>query len=65
MEPAITIRDMRDEEFVGSCTHIDETAEWTASCLTTDTEAERVHEVVGEFDNPVLLREYCSDDRCR
>ncbi len=21
-----------DEEFVGSCTHIDETAEWTASC---------------------------------
>ncbi|MFC1526424.1 GNAT family N-acetyltransferase [Candidatus Latescibacterota bacterium] len=30
----IQIRDMTpaDEAFVGSCTHIDETAEWTASC---------------------------------
>ncbi len=31
---AVTIRDMRpdDEQFVGSCTHVDETEEWTASC---------------------------------
>jgi GNAT superfamily N-acetyltransferase len=34
MEPEITIRDMQyqDEDFVGSCTHVAETAEWTASC---------------------------------
>ena len=34
MEEEITIRDMQgeDEEFVGSCTHVAETAEWTASC---------------------------------
>jgi N-acetylglutamate synthase-like GNAT family acetyltransferase len=34
MKPEITIRDMQadDEEFVGSCTHVGETAEWTASC---------------------------------
>lgn len=35
---------------------------WSRSCLTTDTEAERVREVVDEFDDSVLLREYCSDD---
>lgn len=35
---------------------------WSRSCLTTDTEAERVREVAGEFADSVLLREYCSDD---
>lgn len=35
---------------------------WSRSCLTTDTEAERVREVAGEFGDSVLLREYCSDD---
>ena len=30
----MTIRDMQDEdeEFVGSCTHVAETAEWTSCC---------------------------------
>lgn len=34
MAKEITIRDMQveDEEFVGSCTHVQETEEWTASC---------------------------------
>jgi GNAT superfamily N-acetyltransferase len=35
---------------------------WTRSCLTTDTEAQRVREVAAEFGDAVLLREYCSDD---
>jgi thiol-disulfide isomerase/thioredoxin len=35
---------------------------WSRSCLTTDTEAERVREVAGEFGDSVLLKEYCSDD---
>jgi predicted GNAT family acetyltransferase len=35
---------------------------WTRSCLTTDTEAQRVREVAAEFGNAVALREYCSDD---
>ncbi len=35
---------------------------WSRSCLTSDTEAERVREVAGEFDDSLLLREYCSDD---
>lgn len=34
MEPEIVVRDMQgeDETFVGSCTHVNEKAEWTASC---------------------------------
>jgi GNAT superfamily N-acetyltransferase len=34
MDQEIIIQDMQkeDEEFVGSCTHVSETAEWTASC---------------------------------
>ena len=35
---------------------------WSRSCLTTDTEAQRVREVVGEFDRSVVLKEYCSDN---
>lgn len=35
---------------------------WSRSCLTTDTEAQRVREVAEEFGDSVLLREYCSDD---
>jgi hypothetical protein len=35
---------------------------WSRSCLTTDTEAQRVREVAQEFGESVLLREYCSDD---
>ena len=35
---------------------------WTRSCLTTDTEAQRVREVAAEFGDAVMLREYCSDD---
>ena len=35
---------------------------WSRSCLTTDTEAQRVREVVEEFGDSVLLRDYCSDD---
>ena len=35
---------------------------WSRSCLTTDTEAQRVREVAQEFGDAVLLRECCSDD---
>jgi len=35
---------------------------WSRSCLTTDTEAQRVREVAAEFGDAVELREYCSDD---
>jgi GNAT superfamily N-acetyltransferase len=35
---------------------------WSRSCLTTDTEAQRVREVAAEFGDTVLLREYCADD---
>jgi GNAT superfamily N-acetyltransferase len=35
---------------------------WSRSCLTTDTEAQRVREVTAEFGDLVELREYCSDD---
>ena len=35
---------------------------WSRSCLTTDTEAERVREVAAEFGDAVVLREYCADD---
>ena len=35
---------------------------WSRCCLTTDTEAQRVREVAGEFGDSVLLRERCSDD---
>ena len=35
---------------------------WSRSCLTTDTEAQRVREVAAEFGDAVLLREYCADD---
>jgi predicted N-acetyltransferase YhbS len=36
---------------------------WTRSCLTSDTEAQRVREVAGEFGHRVQLREYCSDEQ--
>jgi GNAT superfamily N-acetyltransferase len=35
---------------------------WSRSCLTTDTEAERVREVTAEYGDAVLLREYRTDD---
>jgi GNAT superfamily N-acetyltransferase len=35
---------------------------WSRSCLTTDTEAQRVREVAREFGDAVRLREYCADD---
>jgi predicted N-acetyltransferase YhbS len=35
---------------------------WSRSCLTIDTEAERVREVAAEFGKDVVLREYCADD---
>lgn len=35
---------------------------WSRSCLTTDTEAQRVREVAAEFGDSVVLREYCADD---
>jgi len=35
---------------------------WGRSCLTTDTEAQRVRECVKEMGDSVLLREYCSND---
>jgi GNAT superfamily N-acetyltransferase len=35
---------------------------WSRSCLTTDTETQRVHEIAAEFGDAVALREYCSDD---
>ncbi|HUT19325.1 MAG TPA: hypothetical protein VM366_09200 [Anaerolineae bacterium] len=35
---------------------------WSRSCLTTDTEAQRVREVAAEFGDAVVLRAYCADD---
>jgi len=35
---------------------------WTHACQTIDTEAQRVREVVAEFGDRVILREYCADD---
>jgi len=35
---------------------------WSRSCLTTDTEAQRVREVAAEYGAAVLLREYSADD---
>jgi GNAT superfamily N-acetyltransferase len=35
---------------------------WSRSCLTTDTEAQRVREVAAEYGDAVLLREYSADD---
>ena len=35
---------------------------WSRSCLTTDTEAQRVREVAAEYGDAVLLREYRADD---
>ncbi|MEA3408307.1 MAG: GNAT family N-acetyltransferase [Chloroflexota bacterium] len=35
---------------------------WSRSCLTTDTEAQRVREVAEEFGDAVALRAYCADD---
>jgi GNAT superfamily N-acetyltransferase len=35
---------------------------WSRSCLTTDTEAQRVREVASEYGDAVLLREYSADD---
>lgn len=32
------------------------------SCLTSDTEAQRVREVAEEFGSSVVIREYCADD---
>ncbi len=32
------------------------------SCLTSDTEAQRVREVAEEFGNSVVVREYCAED---
>lgn len=35
---------------------------WSRSCLTTETEAQRVREVTAEFGDAALLREHCADD---
>jgi N-acetylglutamate synthase-like GNAT family acetyltransferase len=35
---------------------------WSRSCLTSDTEAQRVREVAAEFGAAVALREFCADD---
>ena len=35
---------------------------WNTFCETSDIEAERVREVVTEFPDSAVLREYCSDD---
>jgi GNAT superfamily N-acetyltransferase len=35
---------------------------WSRSCLTTDTEAQRVRQVAAEFDDAVVLHAYCADD---
>jgi hypothetical protein len=35
---------------------------WSRSCLTTDTDAQRVREVAAEHGAAVLLREYSADD---
>jgi GNAT superfamily N-acetyltransferase len=35
---------------------------WSRSCLTTDTEAQRVREVAAEYGAAVVLREYSADD---
>jgi predicted N-acetyltransferase YhbS len=35
---------------------------WSRSCLTTDTEAQRVREVAAEYGDAVLLREHSADD---
>jgi len=35
---------------------------WSRSCLTIDTEAQRVREVAEEFGDAVALRTYCADD---
>jgi thiol-disulfide isomerase/thioredoxin len=35
---------------------------WSRSCLTTDTEAQRVREVAAEYGDAVLLRAYSADD---
>lgn len=35
---------------------------WSRSCLTSDTEAQRVRDVVAEFGPAAALREFCSDD---
>ena len=35
---------------------------WSRSCLTTDTEAERVREVAAEFGDAIEVREFCADD---
>jgi hypothetical protein len=35
---------------------------WSRSCLTTDTEAQRVREVAAEYGDAILLREHCADD---
>lgn len=36
---------------------------WNTFCETSDIEAQRVREVVEEFGDPVVLREYNADDR--
>ncbi len=36
---------------------------WNRFCQTSDIEAQRVREVVGELGKPVVLNEYCGDDQ--
>lgn len=36
---------------------------WNTFCQTSDIEARRVREVVAEFGDAVVLREFCADDR--
>lgn len=36
---------------------------WQSFCGTSNGEAQRVREVVDEFDDSVVLNEYCADDR--
>ena len=52
MGSAIDIRDMQpeDEAFVGSCTHVNETKEWTASC------ERRIPWLRGQYDNGLRVK---------
>jgi len=36
---------------------------WNTFCETSDIEAQRVQEVAAEFEDSVVLHEYCADDR--
>lgn len=57
--------------YVGTCSHVggvavrrgDEAVLWNTFCQTSDIEAQRVREVVAEFGDAVMLREFRADGR--